>query len=52
MEINDKGEEISTKILREVGFGHRHGQRGSNIEEWRMINILGQDKHTSRGASS
>ena len=28
MEIDDKGGEISTKILREVGFGHRYGQRG------------------------
>ena len=25
-----------------------HGQRGSNIEEWRRIKILGQEKHTSR----
>ena len=37
MEIDDKGGEISTKILREVGFGHGHGQRGRNIEEWQRI---------------
>ena len=29
-----------------------HGQRGSNIEEKRWIKILGQEKHTNRGASS
>jgi hypothetical protein len=50
MIINDKEAEISTKILREVGFGHGLGQRGSNIEEWRRIKILGQEKHTSRGS--
>ena len=50
MEIDDKGGEISTKILWEVGFGHGHGQRGSNIEEKRWIIILGQKKHTSRGS--
>jgi hypothetical protein len=50
MAINDKGGEISIKILREVGFGHGLGQRGSNIEEWRRIKILGQEKHTSRGS--
>ena len=32
----------------EVEVGH--GQRGSNIEEWRRIKILGQEKHTSRGS--
>jgi hypothetical protein len=48
MAINDKGGEISIKILREVGFGHGLGQRGSNIEEWRRIKILGQEKHTKR----
>ena len=37
MKIADKGGEISTKILREVGFRHGHGQRRSNIEEWRRI---------------
>jgi hypothetical protein len=52
MEINDKGGEIITKISWEVGFGMDNGQRGSNIEELRMIKILGQEKHTSRGASS
>ena len=36
--------EIETKISWEVGFGHGHGQRGSNIEEWRRIKILGQEK--------
>ena len=49
MEIDDKGGEISIKILREVGFGHKYGQRGSNIEEYERIKILGQEKHTSRG---
>ena len=28
LEIDYKWREISTKILREVGFGHRYGQRG------------------------
>ena len=37
METDDKGGEISTKILWEVGFRHGHGQRGSNIEECEMI---------------
>ena len=37
MAIDDKGAEIITKILREVGFGYGHGQRGSNIEECRRI---------------
>jgi hypothetical protein len=37
MEIDDKGGDISTKILWEVGFGHGHGQRGSNIEECERI---------------
>jgi hypothetical protein len=32
-EIDDKGGEISIKILWEVGFGYGYGQRGSNIEE-------------------
>ena len=50
MKIDDKGGEISTKILRKVGFGHEYGQRGSNIEELRRIKILGQEKHTSRGS--
>ena len=31
--------EINTKILREVGFGHEYGQRGSNIEEYERINM-------------
>ena len=48
MEIDDKGGEISTNILIEVGFGHEYGQRGSNIEELRRIKILRQEKHTSR----
>ena len=42
--------EIETKISWKVGFGHGHGQRGRNIEEWRRIKILGQEKHTSRGS--
>ena len=29
--------EIETKISWEVGFGHGHGQRGSNIEQLRRI---------------
>ena len=40
--------EIETKISWKVGFGHGHGQRGSNIEECEGIKILGQEKHTSR----
>jgi hypothetical protein len=31
----------------EVEVGH--GQKGRNIEEWRRIKILEQEKHTSRG---
>ena len=50
MEIDDKWGEISTKILREVGFGYKYGQRGSNIEEYERIKILGQEKHISRGS--
>ena len=49
MEIDDKGGEISTNILREVGFEHEYGQRESNIEELRRFKILGQEKHTGRG---
>ena len=49
-----KGEEIRYEKLKEVGHGHGHGhghgQRGSNIEEKRLIKILGQEKHTSRGS--
>jgi hypothetical protein len=37
MKIDDKGAEISTKILREVGFGDKYGQRRSNIEECERI---------------
>jgi hypothetical protein len=37
------------KALGEIGHGHGHGQRGSNIEECERIKILGQEKHTSRG---
>ena len=39
MEIDDKGGEIGTKYVNasrgEVVVGH--GQRGSNIEEWRTL---------------
>ena len=42
--------EIETKISWEVGFGHGHGQRGNNIEEWRRTKILEQKKYTSRGS--
>ena len=31
--------------IKEVGFGHGYGQRGSNIEELRRIKILVQEKH-------
>ena len=52
MEIDDKGGEVEQRYVntswREVEVGH--GQRGSNIEEWRRIKILGQEKHTSRGS--
>ena len=34
----------------EVEVGHGHEQRGSNIEEWRKIKILEQEKHASRGS--
>jgi hypothetical protein len=34
------------KALGEIGHGHR--QRGSNIEEYEGIKILGQEKHASR----
>jgi hypothetical protein len=61
MEIDDKGREVGTKIYQytkrgvwghheKIGFGHRNGQKGSNNEEKRRINILGQKKHTSRGS--
>jgi hypothetical protein len=36
--------------MKECGFGHGHGQRGSNIKEWRRIKTLGQEKHKSRGS--
>ena len=49
-----KGEKLEQRYVNaswgEVEVGH--GQRGSNIEEWRRVKILGQEKHTSRGASS
>ena len=52
MEINDKGGKLEQRYVNtswgEVVVGH--GQRGSNIEEWRRIKILGQEKHTSRGS--
>ena len=59
MEIDDKGGELMTKGEKleqrhenaswgEVVVGQ--GQRGSNIEEWRLIKILRQEKHTSRGS--
>ena len=35
---------------KEVEVGHGHGQRGSNIEEKRLIKIFGQQKHTNRGS--
>ena len=57
MEIDDKGGEIVQRyksfgkdLDKEVEIGHRHGQRGSNIEEKRWIKILGQEKNTSRGS--
>jgi len=37
IEVDDKGGNISTNILREVGFGHEYGQRESNIEDLRRI---------------
>jgi hypothetical protein len=46
-----KGEKLEQKY-KNVSWGEvkdGHGQRGSNIEEWRRIKILGQEKHTSRG---
>jgi len=47
-----KGEKLEQRYVNaswgEVLVGHGH--RGSNIEEWRRIKILGQEKHTSRGS--
>jgi hypothetical protein len=40
MEINDKGGEVVQRyeiILGKHGFGYGHGQRRSNIEEWRRM---------------
>ena len=51
MKIDDKGEEISTNISWEVGFGHGYGQRGRNIEQLRRIkNSWTREAHTSRGS--
>jgi hypothetical protein len=61
MEIDDKGGEIRQRYARfpleeklswgEIDkTGHGHGQRGSNIEEYKRIKILGQEKYTSRGS--
>jgi hypothetical protein len=60
MKINDKGGEIGQRYVwgrdcfgkdREIDdIRHGHGQRGSNIEEYKGIKILGQKKHTSRGS--
>ena len=57
MEIDDKGGEIVQRYEsfgrdwdKEVEVGHGRGQRGSNIEEWRRIKIIRQEKHTSRGS--
>ena len=53
MEINDKGGKLEQRYVN-ASWGEvevRHGQRGSNIEEWRRIKILGHENHTSRGAS-
>ena len=47
-----KGEKLEQRHVNaswgEVEVGH--GQRGRNIEEWKRIKILGQEKHTSRGS--
>ena len=52
IEINDKGGKLEQRYVNaswgEVEVGH--GQRWSNIKEWRRIKILGQEKHTSRGS--
>ena len=49
-----KGEKLDKDIKMhhggEVEVGHGHGQRGSNIKEWRRIKIFGQEKHKSRGS--
>jgi hypothetical protein len=47
-----KGEKLKQRYVN-ASWGKvevRHGQRGSNIEEWRRIKILRQDKHMSRGS--
>ena len=42
-----KGEKLKQRYENtswgEVEVGHGHGQRGSNFEEWRRIEILGQE---------
>jgi hypothetical protein len=47
-----KGEKLKQRYVNaswgEVEVGHE--QRESNIKEWRMIKILRQEKHTSRGS--
>ena len=46
-----KGEKLEQRYVN-ASWGEEvvgHGQRGSNIEEWRRIKILGQEKHISRG---
>ena len=45
MKIDDKGGEISTKILWEVRFGHGHRQRGSNEECERIKNSWTRKAH-------
>ena len=45
MKIDDKGGEISTNILWEVGFGHGYGQRGSNEECERIKNSWTRKAH-------
>jgi hypothetical protein len=40
------GERLSWGEIDKIGHGHK--QRGSNIEEYKGIKILGQEKHTSR----
>ena len=47
----EQGEEIRYESFgRGVEVGYGHGQRGSNIEEKRLIKILGQEKYTNRGS--
>ena len=52
MEIDDNRGEISTKISWKVGFGHGHGQRGSNMKNREGSKFLNKRSTQVGGASS